>query len=89
MTAERVYVQDLSSGRVHKRFRESPGGPLAAFEACNADDAGRSREVDDLKGIALALLCERCFPASDAGSVLAASHARLNDEYAAERDPDG
>lgn len=36
---EVVLTQDLSSGRVHKRYR-MPGGNLATYEGCNLDDAG-------------------------------------------------
>jgi hypothetical protein len=36
---ESVIVQDVSSGRLHRRYR-TPSGQLASLEGCNADQSG-------------------------------------------------
>jgi hypothetical protein len=61
MGNELIYTRDLSSGRVHKRWR-MPGGNLATYEACNLDEAGDYIVADDLTDIDAEAFCERCFP---------------------------
>lgn len=71
MANEVILTQDISSGRVHKRYR-MPGGNLASFEGCNLDDAGDYWVLDSDTGrmpsghsIATADLCRNCFPEDD------------------------
>ncbi len=69
MTAERVLTRDLSSGRVHSRYRV--GRQWLTDEACNLDDAGDFVELADLKGVVAEDFCLRCFPpATGAGAIL-------------------
>ncbi len=65
MTAERVLTMDVSSGRVHARYRV--GRQWLTDEADNLDDAGDFVELADLEGIPPEDLCKRCFaPTEDA-----------------------
>jgi hypothetical protein len=61
-----VLTQDISSGRVHKRFRADKG--YATHEADNLDDAGAYKvltqsEFDELPAD---VRCKRCFSEDDA-----------------------
>lgn len=59
---EVVITQDVSSGRIHKRYR-MPGGQLASFEGCNLDDAGDYVIVDSIEGVRITGdLCRNCYP---------------------------
>ncbi len=58
--AKTVFTQDISSGRVHERVYLD--GRMLASEACNTDDAGNFRVIEDIDGISNARLCKRCFP---------------------------
>lgn len=60
---EVVHVRDVSSGRVHKRFRVVKGKLLASFEGCNADEAGAYSVLTDaeLAEVERDALCKRCF----------------------------
>lgn len=62
--AEIVIVQDVSSGRVHKRFREIGRAELSSFEADNADEAGDVREISQAEFADLPrdARCKRCWP---------------------------
>lgn len=62
---EVVYTRDLSSGRVHQRYR-TPGGNLASLEADNLDDAGDYVVItaDEAAAAPAEMRCERCFPAA-------------------------
>lgn len=61
-----LLTRDLSSGRIHKRWR--PGGDdthaLASYEACNADSSGGYEIIDDnaIADVPHDALCKRCFP---------------------------
>ncbi len=46
MPVHEVLIRDLSSGRIHKGYREYEGGPLFTLEQDNRDDAGDIEEVD-------------------------------------------
>ncbi len=63
---EVILTQDVSSGRVHRRYR-MPGGQLASFEGCNLDQAGAYRIVSlsEFDGLPVADRCRRCFPEDD------------------------
>lgn len=63
---EPVFVRDLSSGKVHVRFRTSEKGPLASFEGDNADEAGEFEEITAalVEGSDPDALCRRCFGAA-------------------------
>ena len=70
---ELVLTQDLSSGRVHKRYR-MPGGQLATYEGCNLDDAGdysivtiAGEGISPVSGEARLpwYRCRNCFPQGD------------------------
>jgi hypothetical protein len=75
---EVIYTRDVSSGRIHKRYR-MPGGNLATYESCNLDDAGdyviisltaQKWRVDGTPVLAdsdAEALCKRCFPEDDDG----------------------
>ena len=64
---ELIYTRDLSSGRIHKRWR-MPGGNIATYEACNLDDAGDYEVLDTLSADSDAeAFCKRCFPEDDDG----------------------
>jgi hypothetical protein len=64
---ELIYTRDLSSSRIHKRWR-MPGGNLATFEGCNLDDAGDFEVVDTLSADSDdEAFCKRCFPTDDQG----------------------
>lgn len=71
MTAERILTRDVSSGRVHARYRIN--GALLSDERDNQDDAGDFVELADLEGVPPADLCRRCFgdepPPVDDGAV--------------------
>ncbi len=59
---EEVLTRDLSTGRIHKRYREEGSTELFSLEADNLDEAGAFEEVDrsvldDPDGD----LCQRCF----------------------------
>ena len=60
---EVVLTQDISSGRVHRRYR-MPGGQLASYEGCNLDDAGDYRFITDaeLADQPHDALCQNCWP---------------------------
>ncbi len=64
--AEVVLTQDVSSGRIHKRYKTA-GGNLASFEGCNLDDAGDYRVVgwDVLDTAEVGQLCENDFSIKD------------------------
>ena len=67
---EVIVTQDISSGRVHKRYR-MPGGQVASFEVCNLDDAGdyqvvAQEEWSDMSRFAPGDLCRNCWPEDDA-----------------------
>ena len=59
---EEVLTRDVSSGKVHKRYR-TESGELATLEGDNLDQAG-AYEVISAEQLAdsAAELCERCFP---------------------------
>ncbi len=62
--AEVVYTRDLSSGRIHARYRVEGSTKLATREGCNLDEAGAYEIVD---GVFVAtsnpvLLCASDFP---------------------------
>lgn len=62
--AEVVYTRDLSSGRVHTRYRVEGSSALATREGCNVDQAG-AYELVDADFVAAtnpALLCDNDFP---------------------------
>lgn len=65
-TVEVVWTQDLSSGRVHKRYRTATG-ELATIEGCNADQAGDFRVVQPIEVAHLPLeaFCQNDFPTQD------------------------
>lgn len=86
MNLERVYVRDDVTHAVHIRVRSHPGGPLHPPAGCGVAVISY-QFLRDLKGVALADLHRGCFTSTDAGAVLAATEARLDAEYAAERDP--
>lgn len=62
--ADTVIVRDVSSGRVHKRFRVEGTRQLASFEGDNADTAGAYSVLTlaELENVEHADLCRRCFP---------------------------
>lgn len=60
MSVEVVNVQDTSSGRVHRRFREH--GQLASFEGCNADSSGAYSVLTDAEFELATDRCQRCYP---------------------------
>ena len=57
-----ILTEDLSSGRIHKRFRADAG--YATHEADNLDQAGAYRILTDTRaiGISQERWCKRCFP---------------------------
>lgn len=60
--AETVLTQDVSSGRIHVRFRIK--GRLVVDERCNTDDAGSFRIIKELpEDMDASILCKFCFPA--------------------------
>ena len=61
---EVVITQDISSGRIHKRYR-MPGGQLASFEGCNLDDAGDFRVLQGTADEPEEAFCHNCFPVSE------------------------
>lgn len=62
--AELVYVQDISNGRVHKRFREAGVRGLYSHEADNADSSGAFivLTASEMEQVDHDSLCRRCFP---------------------------
>lgn len=58
-----IIVRDLSSGRIHKRFRQEGSTALLSYEADNADEAGEAAEISgvELDAAPAHLLCKRCF----------------------------
>ncbi len=60
---EAVMVRDLSSGRIHKRFRIQGQTELAAFEQDNSDEAGAAAIVTDadIADAPQEAFCRRCF----------------------------
>lgn len=61
---EIILTQDISSGRIHRRYR-MPGGQLASFEGCNLDDAGDYRVLENVADEPEEAFCRNCFPVSD------------------------
>ena len=62
--SEEVITRDLSSGRIHRRWRHEGLRGLSSFEACNLDQGGKYEEIDEAT-VAEAdesALCRRCFP---------------------------
>ena len=63
--SEVVITQDISSGRIHRRYR-TPGGNLATLEQCNLDQAGDYRVLADIGDAPEPFtLCRNCFPAAE------------------------
>lgn len=62
MESSYVLTEDLSSGRVHKRYPTESG--YAVHEADNLDDAGDFRVVNEANAFRIAAdrWCKRCFP---------------------------
>lgn len=58
-----ILVRDVSSGRVHKRFRLEGSTELLSYEADNADEAGEAVPIsqEDVDAAPAHLLCRRCF----------------------------
>ena len=58
-----ILTRDLSSGRIHKRWRVEGTTPWMTYEACNADEAGDYEFVDDnaIADVPHDALCKRCF----------------------------
>jgi hypothetical protein len=59
-----VIVQDVSSGRIHKRYRVEGQKELLSYEADNADEAGEAIELDRaaIGDTPHDAFCKRCFP---------------------------
>ena len=64
---EVINVQDTSSGRAHRRFREH--GQLASFEGCNADSSGAFSVLTDAEFESATDRCARCYPLETAEAV--------------------
>lgn len=64
MTTTTVYVRDVSSHRVHKRFKEEGVRGLYSHEADNADSSGAYEVLTDaeFESVEHDMLCRRCFP---------------------------
>ena len=63
--SEIVMTQDISSGRVHRRYR-TPGGDLATLEQCNLDSAGDYRVLSAIADAPKPFtLCRNCFSAAE------------------------
>ena len=59
--AETVLTRDLSSGRIHKRYR-TDSGELATLEGDNLDVAGTYEIIETVEGAEPDDLCHNCFP---------------------------
>lgn len=68
LTDTAVYVVNLDSGRVHRRFRIVGSDELADYPRCNLDQIKRRRDVDNREEVVQVLgrtrpkPCMRCFP---------------------------
>jgi hypothetical protein len=64
MPVETVYVQDVKTGRVHKRFHEEGVRGLYAYEAETVDTSGAFAVLTqaEMERIPAEALCRRCFP---------------------------
>jgi hypothetical protein len=64
MAALIVTVRDVSSGRIHRRFKIEGTDELAAFESDNSDQAGEFVIIDSeaLSDTDPEAFCKRCFP---------------------------
>lgn len=68
-----LHTVDLSSGRVHRRYRdEEASGRLLVDERCNLDDAGSFRaievaEVEQIRQLSPERLCKLCYGNFDDG----------------------
>jgi hypothetical protein len=67
MAVEVVYVQDVKTTRVHKRFHEDGVRGLYAYEAEASDTSGAFTVLtqSEMERIPAEALCRRCFPEGD------------------------